>query len=120
MAAKKVTVEPVNQVHRGVGTGNTAHYKAFATTDATEGGYFENTGTEILLFLPGAADREVTFYDVNGRSVGKIKLKESAVAAFGPFDVGQYGSKVSFKTSHEAATAAAIQLTNPKTIQIPT
>lgn len=109
MAEKKVEVIAVTKVKSGVRDA-TPPYKAFATTDATEGGYFENTGREILLFEPGAADREVTFYDVNDRAVGKTKLKESALTAFGPFSTRDYGSKVSFKTTNEAAKAVAIKL----------
>lgn len=118
MAAKKVTPKAVTQTHKGAAP--KAVTSTFEATDAAEGGYFENTGREILLLTTAAAEREITFYDRHEGSLGKTKLPESTVSAFGPFRVDLYGEKVNFKTSNEAVKAAAFTLTNTHTIQIPT
>lgn len=118
MAAKKVTPKNITLTHKGAS--KTATTSTFEATNAAEGGTLANTGREILLLTTAAAEREVTFYDKNGASLGKTKLPESTVSAFGPFRVDLYGETVSFKTSNEAVKAAAFTLTNPHTVQIPT
>lgn len=118
MAAKKVTPKHITATHRGPAP--TAVTSALEATTAAEGGYFENTGREILLFTTAAAEREVEFFDKYEVSLGKTKLPEETISAFGPFRVDLYGEKVNFKTSNIAVKAAAFTLTNPHTIQIPT
>jgi hypothetical protein len=92
-----------------------------ASTDATEGNKFANTGHEVLVITTGGTDRTITFFDSTGTAVGAaVAIPKEKTYVFGPFDRYNYGDPVVFKTSNADAKAIVVRLDEAKNVQFST
>lgn len=120
MAATALTAFATNRVggKPDATAANKSPAASFQACDATEGNSFANTGRQVLVLQTGAASRTVQFFDANGAVVQTVTLAESKTFAFGPFDVYNYGSTLTFKASNAAVLALVIKLNELKTAQV--